>query len=281
MNKENLFTFKEYKSINKDKNTIDYMSFLFYLNHIPIDLAQSFNKLYNPEFIVIDDRLYNKEIFDQEIYYKYLKEETSPDSMQYFLNLIEITELFGGQDISNETAFEIANSIVYLWNLKISDKNLDKFGKARVVYDEEYDEIFVTIDLKDNQSSKYSSNTTLKEQIENKIDTVLRQYDSEGGWWESRPLKEHPYSTSLKEIREQLFSNNIKDKQEGLKRLESLLLSLRAWDNYFHYAFDYGDKYKDKFIDDFNNWNEWYAFLESIVSDAKEYLKQENIDIDI
>jgi len=150
MNKENLFTFKEYKSINKDKNTIDYMSFLFYLNHIPIDLAQSFNKLYNPEFIVIDDRLYNKEIFDQEIYYKYLKEETSPDSMQYFLNLIEITELFGGQDISNETAFEIANSIVYLWNLKISDKNLDKFGKARVAYDEEYDEIFVTIDLQNS-----------------------------------------------------------------------------------------------------------------------------------
>jgi len=118
----------------------------------------------------------------------------------------------------------------------------------------------------------------LKEQIENKIDTVLRQYDSEGGWWESRPLKEHPYSTSLKEIREQLFSNNIKDKQEGLKRLESLLLTLRAWEDRYN-VFSKDDK--NTYVDNFNNFNEWYDFLKSIVSDAKEYLKQENIDIDI
>ena len=121
----------------------------------------------------------------------------------------------------------------------------------------------------------------LKKQIENKIDTVLRQYNSEGGWWESRPLKEHPYATSLKEIREQLFSNNIKDKEEGLKRLESLLLSFRAWEMYLEYYDDQGgDKYKDRYVDNFNNWDEWYEFLKSIVFDAKEYIKQENIDID-
>jgi hypothetical protein len=131
----------------------NYIYLLFNEKKLPIDLALSFDKLYNPEFVVINDRLYNKEIFNQEMYDKYLKEETNPDSMQYFLNLIEITELFGEQDISNETAFEIANSIVYLWNLKITDKNLDKFGKARVAYDEEYDEIFVTIDLWTNQEN--------------------------------------------------------------------------------------------------------------------------------
>ena len=64
MDKKNLFTFEEYKSVNKDKNIIDYMSFLFYLNHIPIDLSLSFDKLYNPEFIVIDDRLYKYEIVE-------------------------------------------------------------------------------------------------------------------------------------------------------------------------------------------------------------------------
>ena len=116
----------------------------------------------------------------------------------------------------------------------------------------------------------------LKEQIENKIDAVLRQYELEGEKWESRPLQEHPYATTLKEIRDQLFSNNTKDKQEGLKGLESLLLSFRAWEMYLEYYDDQGgDEYKDKYVDNFNNWDEWYEFLKSIVSDAKEYIKQE------
>jgi len=194
---------------------------------------------------------------------KYINHELSYNDIVEWANLIE-----GREDIDFE--IKLLEDFIYLL------ANPDLEGKVTVF---QCIEFINNINLIEQDNSKISKNTTLKEQIENKIDTVLRQYNSEGGWWESRPLKEHPYATSLKEIREQLFSNNIKDKQEGLKRLESLLLSLRAWDDYFHFAFDDGDKYKDKFVDDFNNWNEWYTFLESIVSDAKEYIKQENIDI--
>ena len=117
----------------------------------------------------------------------------------------------------------------------------------------------------------------LKEQIGNKIDTVARQYKLE--WDESIQRREHPYIDRLQKIKDLLFSKDSDQQQNGLKELESLLLSLHAWDGYFHFSFDQGDKYKDKFVDNFNNWNEWYTFLERIVSDTKEYLKQENINI--
>ena len=113
----------------------------------------------------------------------------------------------------------------------------------------------------------------LKEKLEKKIDTVIKQYESEwdGILYDER--QEHPYIEVLKEIEQELFSNDLNLKKKAIKGLESLLLSYRAWEDGYSDTFsDQGDKYQDKFVDDFKNWDEWYGFLESIVEDAKEYV---------
>jgi len=192
---------------------------------------------------------------------KYINHELSQNDIVIWANLIE-----GREDIDFEIT--MLEDIIYLF----ANPNLE--GAATVSKCEEF---IKKINSKEQINNKISKNTTLKEQIDHKIDTVLRQYELE--WDESIQRRKHPYIKELQKIKDLLFSKDLNQQKKGLKGLESLLLSLRAWDDYFHFSFDSGDKYKDKFIDNFNNWNEWYEFLESIVSDAKEYLKQENIDI--
>jgi hypothetical protein len=102
--------------------------------------------------------------------------------------------------------------------------------------------------------------------IELKIDIVLKQY-------ELGNLT--VYSPILKEITNNFFSNEQKLQEESLKRFSSLLLNLRAWeDTYFDIAFDNGDKYKDRFVDNFNNFSEFYDFLQGLVKDVEEYHQQ-------
>ncbi len=114
----------------------------------------------------------------------------------------------------------------------------------------------------------------LKEELEKKIDTVIRQYKL--NWNVEIQFREHPYIEVLKEIEQELFSDDLNLKKKGLKRIadpNGLLLSYRAWEDGYSDTFsDQGDKYQDKFVDDFKNWDEWYGFLESIVEDAKEYV---------
>ncbi len=105
----------------------------------------------------------------------------------------------------------------------------------------------------------------LKEKLEKKIKTVFKQYKLQD--------EENVYIEVLKEIEQELFSNDLNLKKKAIKGLESLLLSYRAWEDGYSDTFsDQGDKYQDKFVDDFKNWDEWYSFLESIVEDAKEYV---------
>ena len=114
----------------------------------------------------------------------------------------------------------------------------------------------------------------LKEKIAKNIDIVLRQYKLEN--WDEERNGTHPYYLTLKKLEEEFISNDISKIKKGVKGFESLLLSYRAWEDGYHkYFADRGDKYKDKFIDNFNNWTKWYAFLESLVKDAKEYYKQQ------
>ena len=105
----------------------------------------------------------------------------------------------------------------------------------------------------------------LKEKLEKKIDTVFRQYKLQD--------TENVYIEVLQEIEQELFSDDLNLKKKAVKGLESLLLSYRAWEDGYSDTFsDQGDKYQDKFVDDFKNWDEWYRFLESIVEDAKRYV---------
>ena len=97
----------------------------------------------------------------------------------------------------------------------------------------------------------------LKEQINHKIDMVLRQYDISGG---------KVYAPILLDFKEKLFSGSKELEKEALKGMKSLL-SLRAWDGY-----DYSTN-PDDFIDDFQNFDEWYfGFLEGFIKDVERYV---------
>ncbi len=101
----------------------------------------------------------------------------------------------------------------------------------------------------------------LKEQISHKINMVLRQYNLIGGY--------DPYSPKLLKLKEKLFSGNKELEKEALKGMKSLLLTIRAWDGY-----DYS-KNPDDFIDDFNDFEEFYVFLEGFIQDVEIYVKSD------
>ena len=104
----------------------------------------------------------------------------------------------------------------------------------------------------------------LKEKIEKKIDIVSRQYKLKGS------LK--VYMPILKEIENNFFLNEKKLQEISIERFKSLLLSYRAWEDTYSYTFsNQTDKYKESFVDDFNNWSEWYSFLKSLIADVEEY----------
>ena len=101
----------------------------------------------------------------------------------------------------------------------------------------------------------------LKEQISHKIDMVLRQYNISGS--------KKVYAPILLELKEKLFSGNKELEEEALKGMKSLLLTIRAWDGY-----DYS-KNPDDFIDDFNDFEEFYVFLEGFIQDVEIYVKSD------
>lgn len=111
----------------------------------------------------------------------------------------------------------------------------------------------------------------LEKKIKNNLNLIKQQYLLKGN------LK--VYISTLEEIEKKFFSNNLISQQEALEGFKSLLLSYRAWeDAYSDYFSDTGDKYKDKFVDGFNNWDEWYSFLENLVKDVEEYYKDKKDD---
>ena len=107
----------------------------------------------------------------------------------------------------------------------------------------------------------------LRESIIRKIDMILRQYNISGNM--------KVYAPILLELKEKLFSGDHELEQEALKGMKSLLLTIRAWDGY-----DYS-KNPDDFIDDFNDFEELYSFLEDFIKDVERYVKSEKGDVSL
>jgi len=107
-------------------------------------------------------------------------------------------------------------------------------------------------------------NNKLEQQIKNKINTVIRQYEL--------GVTSTVYIPILREIEQEFFSDDLLLQEKGLKNIDELLLTRRAWGIVGEYFT--GEEYKDKFVDNFNNFNEWYQFLKDLVADTQEYHKQ-------
>ena len=149
MSKNSLFSKIEFLDANKGKNLnfSDYLHAIFKLGGLPLDLVFSIKSLFSPEFQLIDNSVFLTEIFSQEVYDDHVKSGESLNSIQFWMNLLEITAIF--EDITVDDAIKIATDIIHLWNLKLADQYGISCGCARMLHDEETDEVFIVIDKTD------------------------------------------------------------------------------------------------------------------------------------
>jgi hypothetical protein len=147
MNDNNyLFSLTDFLSANPEKQlgSIDYLHAVFKLAPLPTDLIFCFTKLFIPEFKLIDGFVFLEEFFDYNTYNSYLLEGKSKSEVQLWLNLIEVTGIFEALDF--EDATQLASLITQMWNWKLDNNTTKGLGRARVIYDEEEGEVFITID---------------------------------------------------------------------------------------------------------------------------------------
>jgi hypothetical protein len=142
-----VFSLSRFLAANPDKNlsSIDYLHAVFKLYELPDDFLLCMARLFSPDFIIVDGLVFLSEKFELDTYKKCLDEGKSPSEIQLWLNLIEVTGLFEGIEVEN--ALSLAHSIETMWNQKIrSHDDNEAKGVARVIYEKDDGEIFVTID---------------------------------------------------------------------------------------------------------------------------------------
>jgi hypothetical protein len=118
---------------------------VFQSTQIPEDFLVCILKLSNPEFLIFENRIFLKESFQLHEYMSKNEDGVEINQIQFWLNLTEISGIF--EDIDETNALVIANILEKNWNLVISTLDKDALGRARVLYDRELGEVFITIDL--------------------------------------------------------------------------------------------------------------------------------------
>lgn len=116
---------------------------------------------------------------------------------------------------------------------------------------------------------------TLKENIKYKTNIVIRQNEMR---WDEKRRGLNILVQSVQEIEEEFFSDDEVLQKKGLQGYQGLLL-LRPWEDIEDIPYR-GDKNKYRFVDNFNNFSEFYQFLKSLVKDAEEYhhARMNNLD---
>jgi len=110
----------------------------------------------------------------------------------------------------------------------------------------------------------------LKTKILDKISIIKKQYDLH---WNEKRYGIHPSIVLMEETKEKFFSENTDIQENGVYYFKGLL-SLRQWDDLddtLSKNNENKDKYKHWYVDDFNNFSEFYEFLEELVKDVEKY----------
>jgi len=145
-NSNELFNLADYLAANPGKKlgVTDYLHAVFKMGALPNDVLLSFVKFFWPALDVVDGRIYLSESFDSVKYSEYLANGRGLDEVQLWLNLTEITGIF--EDVDIDDALEIASIITKIWNEKIRSEIGAIEDSARVIFEEDEGEVFVTID---------------------------------------------------------------------------------------------------------------------------------------
>ena len=121
----------------------DYLHTVYKSQEVATDFILWIARLFWPEFKTVDDMIFISELFDAERYQELLSDGYASTQAQFWMNLLEITGLF--DDFSTEQAKVIAELLVDSWNSKLQKEFEISSKLARVLFDEETGEVFVTI----------------------------------------------------------------------------------------------------------------------------------------
>lgn len=112
--------------------------------------------------------------------------------------------------------------------------------------------------------NSYFNITNQKIKLEKSLDKITKQYQKS---------KVNVYIPKHEENIRNFFSTDVELQKKGLKGIQQLL-NIRLWDEVLsltNMGSNYPNYYRDIFIDDFNNFDEWYTFLEKIVKEVEIY----------
>lgn len=145
MSQDKSFDYKSFVAANAGRqiSTIDYLHTIYKAQNLPPDFVLWFAKLFWPEFKIVDGRIFVAELFDAEIYQRYLDERRSQGAAQFWLNLLEVTGVF--DDLSVEQAMMVAEMLSKCWNAKLHEDFKVPTELARVIVEKETGELFVVI----------------------------------------------------------------------------------------------------------------------------------------
>ena len=139
-------TYQSYIEKNKGRiiTWFDYVHMVCHLEDIPDDFIFALINITSPKLIKIDDMLFLDNLFSYEKYKNEITHEKSKKQIQYWQNIMLITDLT--ESLSYENCIKMGEKLVEAWNNKIiAEYNTFQYGKAHLLLDEEEEEVAITI----------------------------------------------------------------------------------------------------------------------------------------
>jgi hypothetical protein len=138
-------SYARFVQVNSPKpvSGIDYVRSIYKAFELPDDFVLWFARLFLPDFVVVEGRMFVAELFDRARFDELRRAGHSDVSAQFWINLLEITGLF--DDMSCSEAIEFAERLTKSWNGKLESDYGESPDRARVIHDESKGEVFVVI----------------------------------------------------------------------------------------------------------------------------------------
>lgn len=145
MNNQSTFDFESFALSNKPKEVtaLDYLRAVYKSKDLHDDFLLYFSRLMWPEFIVIDSKVYIKELFDIERYRSLISNADTEKTAHYWMNLLELTGMFDG--LTDQKAQEIAALLCNSWNAKIKSEFKSTDTVFNVIADQNTGEVFLGV----------------------------------------------------------------------------------------------------------------------------------------
>ena len=123
---------KDHQGNSSDIDLLDYVGF-----ECTPEIFFALAELFSPELIEYEGGRFLKSHFDSATFYSWQDKGFSMIDAQIMLNHIHVRTIIQGQEVSDELANAIANTIKFFWSLSIKDAHIQVLAST-------YDDLAVT-----------------------------------------------------------------------------------------------------------------------------------------